>query len=126
MNAAMGVPAFWAEADAVRRIPCVVSLYLVDGTGRPCIPPAVERAIDAAVHASGRSGLALITVLDVPGASLKARRLLDRAMAMNDAIVLFRCQSIAGSESLMDDLYSAYGLRMICTGQLDGATQVPP
>lgn len=108
-----GVPAFWAEASPQRRVPFVVSLYLVDGDGKCRLPPAVEHAIDSIVDATGRHGLAIASVLDMPNANEAARRALERAMVMSGVIVLFRCQSVESSERLMDFLYSTYDLSLV-------------
>lgn len=107
------VPAFWVEASPSRRVPVVVSLYLVDATGVSRLPPSVERAIDRTVELTGRQGLATATVLDEANAAVVAGRALERAMVMSDVIVLFRCQSVEGSERLMNHLNDAYRLTLI-------------
>jgi len=107
------VPGYWAEASERRRVPFVVTLYLVDGHGVARLPPAVERVLDRTVEITGREGLAITNVLDVPGALAAAGRALERAMGMSGVIVLFRCQSLEGSERLMNFLHGAYSLSLL-------------
>jgi len=107
------VPAFWVEASASRRVPVVVSLYMVDAAGVARLTPAVERAIDRTVEITGRQGLATATVLNESNAEMAAGRALERAMVMSDVIVLFRCQSVEVSERLMNHLSDAYTLTLL-------------
>lgn len=110
------VPSFWIEAGPNRRIPCVASLYMVDRDGVGRLPPAVERAIDRVVDVTGRSGLAMAWVLDVPNGPSSALRQLERVIAVPDLIVLFRCQSVECSERLMNLLHETYTLSLLRAG----------
>lgn len=113
MTARSAIPAYWVEASAGRRVPVVVSLQFFAPNGQECFPPAVLAAIDATVEITGRQGLTMAAVDDSPNSTMRALRSLERAMAIPDVIVLFRCQSVSCAEGLMEQLDAAYCLYLV-------------
>ncbi|MET3132779.1 hypothetical protein AAKU55_003059 [Oxalobacteraceae bacterium GrIS 1.11] len=102
------VPAYFATDAENHRVPFIVSLLLRDREGRPRITPAVEAAIDRTVEITGRDGLVTAIVSEQDEIN-SVKRIVRRSMAIDGAILLFRCQNAETAEALMrclDDLFS--------------------
>jgi len=107
------VPAYWAADADGNRVPFIVSLLFYDQAGVARIAPAVERSIDKTVELTGRVGLATATVSNDEDMACTVGRWIARALAMPNVIVLFRCQSAACAERLMNYLHGAYALALV-------------
>lgn len=111
------VPAYWAGDVKGNRVPFIVSLLLYDQSGVARITPAVERSINRTVELTGREGLATATVSNDEDMAGTVGRWIERALAMPDVIVLFRCQSGDCAERLMNYLHGAYALALVREGR---------
>ena len=107
------VPAYYATTADGRTVPFIVSLLLYDTDKKPRITPAVEKSIDRTIEITGHEGLATAIISDGDSFPNTARRYLERAMAINGAIVLFRCQSPETAERLMQYLNMTYQLTLV-------------
>jgi hypothetical protein len=107
------VPAYWAAGANGHRVPFIVSLLLYDQGGAARITPAVERSIDKTIELTGRVGLATVTVADNEDMAASVGRWVERALAMPEVIILFRCQSVESAERLMNHLHGAYALALV-------------
>jgi hypothetical protein len=106
------VPAYVATAESFRSAPFIVSLLMYGGDGQPRLPPAVEAAIDRAIAITGREGLATMVLADDADLPSK-RRSIRAALTLDDAIILFRCQSAGTAERLMQYLDRTYQLALV-------------
>lgn len=106
------VPAYIASAESFRSAPFIVSLLLYGSDGQPRLPPAVEAAIDRTIAITGREGLATLIVADDADLPSKHRSI-RAAMMLDDAIILFRCQSAGTAERLMQYLDRTYQLALV-------------
>jgi hypothetical protein len=107
------VPAYYATTVDGRTVPFIVSLLLYDTNKKPRITPAVELTIDRTVEITGRKGLATAIIADNDAFSLTARRYIERAIGIDGAIILFRCQSPETAERLMQYLNTHYMLTLV-------------
>jgi len=107
------VPAYWAGDSSGNRVPFIVSLLFYDQGGIERIAPAVERSINRTVELTGRVGLATATVANDEDMARSVSRWVERALAMPDVIVLFRCQSADCAERLINYLHGAYNLALV-------------
>jgi hypothetical protein len=107
------VPAFYAVGKDGRSTPFIVSLAWRDSEGKRRIPPAVEKAIDRTVDATGREGLAMAAIDGGADAACRVKRHLERAMGMGGAIVLFLCRDPETAEETMRHIRSEYGLSLV-------------
>jgi hypothetical protein len=107
------VPAYWATGADGHRVPFIVSLLLYDQSGLARITPAAERSIDKTIELTGRVGLATVTVSDNEDMAASVGRWIERALAMPEVIILFRCQSADCAERLMNHLHGAYALALV-------------
>jgi hypothetical protein len=107
------VPAYWATGANGNRVPFIVSLLLYDHGGRARITPAVERSIDKTIELTGRAVLATGTVADDEDMAASVGRWVERALAMPDVIILFRCQGADCAERLMNYLHGVYALTLV-------------
>lgn len=107
------VPAYWASTATGHSVPLVVSLLLFDREQKPRLAPAVEASINRTVDATGREGLATVTVMDADDLSKTLGRAMARAVVMPGVIVLVRCQSAEGAERVMNWLHNSYTLALV-------------
>ncbi|NWC90002.1 hypothetical protein [Pseudomonas reactans] len=107
------VPAYNATTTDGRTVPFIISILLYDKEGKPRLTPAVERSIDRTVEVTGRVGLARATVHDSDNLYETASKYLERAMGLDGAIVLFRCESVELCERLMTHFNALYTLDMV-------------
>jgi hypothetical protein len=110
------VPAYHAATTDGCTVPFIVSLLLYDADQKPRITPAVEKSIDRTIEITGREGLATAIIADNDSFPLTARRYMERAMEIDGAIVLFRCQSPETAERLMQYLDATYRLTLVRQG----------
>ena len=101
------VPAYHAVNPKNQCIPFIVALLCHDRDGCPRLTPAVEAAINHTVEITGRHGL-VTAIMSEQDTKTSVAVIVERAMAIDDAILLFRCQNAKTAEALMqcmDDLY---------------------
>ncbi|MNJ34112.1 hypothetical protein D3C77_288110 [compost metagenome] len=123
------VPAYHATTKDGRTVPFIIAILLYDQEQKPRLIPAVERAIDRAIEVTGREGLARATIRENDNLYDTASTYLERAMAIDGAIVLFRCETPELCERLMGHLNTHYTLSMVqeqASGVDDGETTSGP
>lgn len=94
-------------------MPFIITILLYDGEGNPRLTPAVERSINRTIEVTGREGLARATIRETDNLYDTASRYLERAMDLEGAIVLFRCESPELCERVMAHLNIQYTLSMV-------------
>ncbi|MHC5208803.1 hypothetical protein [Pseudomonas chlororaphis] len=107
------VPAYHATTKDGRTVPFIIAILLYDTEGNPRLIPAVERSIDRTIEVTGREGLARATIREKDNLYDTASKYLERAMDLDGAIVLFRCESPELCERLMTHLNTHYTLSMV-------------
>lgn len=107
------IPAYWATQADGRRIPFVLSLLVVDPSGREQLLPAVRRCIDKTVEVTGREGMVMVAVRDGQAQAPKVGRWVAQALAMPGAFVLFQCQSPDCMEQLMRCMQDCYEISLV-------------
>lgn len=106
------VPAYYAVDQKNRTIPFIVALLLHDRDGRPRLPPAVELAIDRTVEITGRNGL-VTAIMSERDTRQSVSAIVERAMGVEGAILLFRCQNAETAEALMRCMDESYTLSLV-------------
>lgn len=102
------VPAYYAVDADGRSVPFIVSLLLHDQGGCPRLTPAIEAAINCTVEITDREGL-ITAIISERDTITHVTSIVGRAMTIEGAILLFRCQNAETAEALMlcmDDRYS--------------------
>lgn len=107
------VPAYHATTIGGRTVPFIIAILLYDSEGNPRLTPAVERSIDRTIDVTGREGLARATIRESDNLYDTASKYLERAMDLDGAIVLFRCESPELCERLMAHFNTHYTLSMV-------------
>jgi hypothetical protein len=106
------VPAYFADDRKGRRIPFIVGMLLHDRDRTPRLTPAIEAAINRTVAITGRQGLVTAIVSERDTRS-SVGSIVERALAIDDAILLFRCQNAETAEALMLCVDEAYILSLV-------------
>ncbi|MEB0221360.1 hypothetical protein [Pseudomonas sp. AB12(2023)] len=106
------VPAYFATAPDGRTVPFIIAILLYDEQRKPRILPSVSKSIDRTIEITGREGLAMATIMDSDDLVI-ASKYIERAMRIDSAIVLFRCETPETCERLMGHLNSNYALQMV-------------
>ncbi|AXQ50946.1 hypothetical protein DZC31_29960 (plasmid) [Stenotrophomonas rhizophila] len=114
------VPAYYATTVDNRTVPFIIAILLYDQEHRPKLTPAVERSINRTIEVTGRDGLALATIGENDNLYDTASKYLERAMGLDGAIVLFRCESPELCERLMVHINANYKVSMVQELRLDG------
>jgi hypothetical protein len=109
------VPAYYAVDAEQRCIPFIVALLLYDREGHPRVTPAVEAAINRTIGITRRDGL-VTAVMNEQDTRRLVIRIVHRAMAVDGAILLFRCQNAATAEALMQCMDESFTLSLVKEG----------
>jgi len=120
------VPAYHATTADGRTVPFIIAILLYDQEGKPRLTPAVERSIDRTIEVTGRVGLARATIRESDNLYDTASKYLERAMGLDGAIVLFRCESPELCERLMGHLNTHYSLSMVQEQAGDASEEKTP
>lgn len=107
------IPAYLLHADDGRQVPFLVALLMFDQERQPMLPPAVLSAINRTVDITGRVGLVTCTVLDGESVNQLIGSSVSKALAIPDAILLYRCQSSETAENLMAHLLSGHRITLL-------------
>lgn len=106
------VPAYHAHGAENRSIPFIVALLFQDRDGLARLTPAVEAAINHTVEITGRHGL-VTAIVSEQDTKTTVAGIVERTMAINDAILLFRCQNAETAEALMQCMDDFYCLSLV-------------
>lgn len=106
------VPAYYATNAEGCRIPFIVGMLLRDQNGAGRLTPAIEAAINRTVEITGRQGL-VTAIMSERDTRASVVGIVNKAMAIDGAILLFRCQNAETAEALMRCMDEAYQLSLV-------------
>lgn len=122
------VPAYYAVDGDGRNVPFIVSLLLHDQGGCPRLTPAIDAAINCTVEITDRDGLVTAIICE-HDTKKQVASIVGRAMTIEGAILLFRCQNAETAEALMlcmNDMYSLSLVRRAGIADQGGEGASPP
>ncbi len=117
------VPAYYAGGAGGNSIPFIVALLLHDSAGRPVLTPAVEAAINRTAEITNRDGL-IIAIVTEQDTRATVANVVGRAMKIDGAILLFRCQNGEVAEALMLCMSQLFDVKLVKECGSDYATRV--
>ncbi|GGM25519.1 hypothetical protein GCM10009425_40360 [Pseudomonas asuensis] len=107
------VPAYFAKNSNGDSVPFIVTVMFQDQHGHHRITPAIENSINRTIEITGREGLAIASIALGENIESKVPECIDRAMHIDGAIVLFRCQTGELCEKVMQLINVSYQISMV-------------